>query len=257
VSQALQRVVVRLMIDPAWCRQVFDGAPTPELSAAERALLLAADPRAFGVDTLRRGRLLTALVEEFPASVALLADGGRIMGRADAFLSSPDFHHAVQERLALAPVFGAWLVARVGGVARIELAAAQGRRDPPPVGPGLHRGPGVRVLHAPAGSLDRFAALRQRLGEAPLDALASGVSILGLPAPGRGQEALLVEPDRAGGGGVGLASEGLVALLQAASPAQPRSALRALALRHGALEEEVDEVLDDLLSDGLLVDLGG
>ena len=255
MSQALQRMVVRLMIDPAWRREVFEGAQTPELNEDERRLLMACDPRGFGVDPYQRARLLSALLEEFPVGVAFLADGGRALHRADAFLSSLDFHVGVQDRQPIALVFGAWLAERVGGVGRIELALAQGRRDRRPRAEGISRGRGWVPVRAEAESIYRFAAMRERLGPTPVQALADGVSLWGLPVPRKGEEFLLIEPGPEGDGAVAEITDGLLQLLQATVEARPRAEVRAVAVRAGAEEHEVDDLLAELLEEGLLVEV--
>jgi hypothetical protein len=255
MSQALQRMVVRLMVDPKWRREVFEGALTPELDEDERRLLMACDPRAFGVDPYQRARLLSALMEEFPVGTAMVADGGRALHHADAFLSSADFHVGVQERQRIALIYGAWLANRIGGVGRIELALAQSRRDRRDPGVGISRGRGWVPLRAQAESIYRFAALRERLGANPVQALADGVSLWGLPVPGKGEEFLLVEPGPAGEGSVGEVTEGLLMLLTATTVARPRAEVRDVALAAGAEEHEVDDLLAELLGEGLLVEV--
>jgi hypothetical protein len=108
--QALQRVLVRLLYDPVFAEAVAlapDSALADvPLSQAERGWLAAADPRPFRLDPLRRTRTLRALLDEYPAALALaLAAPTRL--DVDAFFSSPEFHTAIQDRHALAPRFGA------------------------------------------------------------------------------------------------------------------------------------------------------
>ena len=71
MSQALQRVVVRLLHDPAFVARVYEGQAVPELSDLELGWVRTTDRRTWGVDRFRRSRLLQALLEEFPVSGAL------------------------------------------------------------------------------------------------------------------------------------------------------------------------------------------
>ncbi|MCA9557117.1 MAG: hypothetical protein KC583_01025, partial [Myxococcales bacterium] len=119
-AAALQRVVVRMLYDPALVEAVYadaDAALADEpLSEAERAWLVAPDRRRWRADPHRRARTLQALLEEYPAAGARVA---RAEGLAalDAFFSSPAFHGCVQRRGSLADTFGDFLAARGGVVA--------------------------------------------------------------------------------------------------------------------------------------------
>ncbi len=253
MSVALQRVIVRMLFDPPFVARVYDGEPLPELDARARALLLAVDRGAWGTDPHRRARALTALLEEFPASAALAG-----LDRLDAFFSSPTFHRAIQARQSLAQAFGGWLLPLAGPVATLESVVAAARRDrSPPPGPGLVRAPGVRVLRVSGGTLARYQQVRARLGPDPLRALAAGP--IGLPrlAPLEGEEILLLERNAGGSAAIGACADGLASLITLAARPLARELLLAEARRLGADPGEDAEIVDGLVSDGILVSQAG
>lgn len=249
---ALQRVVARLLYDPALVERLYSGFPVPEISEDQRALLLKVDRRAWGTDPYRRGRALTSLLEEFPASAALAG-----VHTLDPFFSSTDFHNCVQRRGLLALAFGAWIARRVGPVAHLETAFAAARRATRPRGAGLITAPGVVSLALPAGTLERLNALRARLGPDPLGALAAGgLALAELRGPLGPEPAwLLVERGADGGVGVGAVSEALGGLLRFTATPRAREEVLAEARRHGADPGEDSEILDGLIEDGLLIAL--
>jgi hypothetical protein len=139
---AIQRVVVRLLHDPAFVaalhRDPDSAFAGTGIGATGRAMLLRIDPRAWEHDPYRRARGLRALLEEFPVSGALWlrggddGKGGGGLSLAGGFFSSTRFHDCVQGRGVLALAFGHWL--REGSpreqaaLARVELAVARVRR---------------------------------------------------------------------------------------------------------------------------------
>ena len=281
MSQALQRVIVRMMVDPAFAAEVHAGRALPELSGAERAHLDQVDPRAFGTDPYRRSRLLQACIEELPVAVALLTDGGRALPRADAFFSSPAFHACVQERGVLVFAMGAWLEERVGPLARLELAVARARRRRTPRGEGLCLGPGRWPLVLPEGGLAAWQAVRQVLGPRPVEALVGHVDmpescVLAThdtsPAATHdtstaathdtstaathdtSPEHLMVRVDGSGSAGLEGSSEGIDLVLRAALEPRPPAALRACLEEAGATAPLARELLDELVADGVLVE---
>jgi hypothetical protein len=267
--QALQRVLVRLLYDPVFAEAVAlapDSALADvPLSQAERGWLAAADPRPFRLDPLRRTRTLRALLDEYPAALALaLAAPTRL--DVDAFFSSPEFHTAIQDRHALAPRFGAWLAAAAGphsalsAIADLEAALARLRRPELEAAPrsrdALALSPQAALLTAPRGTSALYGELRQLLAPlapSPVDALYLTPLDLGrVPwAPPGDLEALLIERRTDDSFDISELPDALAALL-AATPA-PREALTALARAHGAEPPEDGEIIDDLLAEGLLV----
>ncbi|MEZ4266716.1 MAG: hypothetical protein R3F39_10085 [Myxococcota bacterium] len=265
--QALQRVLVRLLYDPAFAAAAFadpDAALAEvALTPAERGWLRDADPRPFRLDPMRRTRTLKALLDEYPASLALVLHAGS--QDLDAFFSSPAFHDAIQTRQALAPIFGRWLAAlsaphrRTAAVARLEAALSALRR---PKTPGATSVPDHLALperfalaRLPEGTSALYAHVRAHLvalGPNPIEALYQTPPDLGrlpLPSPSA-TESLLLERLADGSFDISELPDALADLL-AAAPAS-REALQAIARAHGAEPPEDAEVLDDLLSDGLL-----
>lgn len=251
MSVALQRVIVRMLYDPAFVAQVYGGAALPELDAKSRALLVAVDRRAWGTDPLRRSRTLTALLEEFPVSAALVG-----VGRLDAFFSSPLFHRAIQSRQSLALAFGGWLSPLAGPLSALETAVAAARREPRgrvvPEG-SLARASGVRCVRVPGGTLARHEHVRARLGPRPLEALARPRLELGRLPPLKGDEILLLQRDSRGEVGVSLVGEALADLLDFVATPRPREVVLAEARRLGAEPGEEDELVEGLVADGLIV----
>ncbi len=243
---AIQRAMVRMLHDPAWVARIHAG-PVPELSEPERALLVAVDRRAWSTDRYRRGRLVTALVEEYPVTAAVLGVRG-----VDRFLSTEAFAATLARRGSLAVDFGAFAIPRAGDVARLEQAIALARRGWRPTG-GLVTRPGVEPVELAGGTLAFYADLRRRLGPDPLQALASGWEPVKPPAPGPEPEPVLVERSDGGEVRVGGATPALVALLRYARTPRDQSALAAHAERLGCDPGEGAELVAGLVAEGLLV----
>jgi len=276
-ARALQRVIVRMLHDPAFTARVYEdparalaGLP---LGPREHRWLLAVDRRAFGVDPLRRHRVLNAILDEHTAALALLAPAGRGLERLEAYLSSADFHEAIQARRSVILAFGPWLLGwvdepRARGAIALEHAIAAARRAPARPAPGRRRidrqelaaldlAPGVRVVAAPAGTLALVTELRARLGAHPVAAALE--ARFEPPAaqvdPSR-VEHVIVEPS-AGDVTIGEVPEALFRLLEGAAAGVSAAALRALTEAEGLSPVEAQEVLDDLVADGLLVPRAG
>ena len=251
MSQSLQRVLVRMLVDPAFAERVHSGEPLSELSPAERKLLDAVDPRAFRTDRYRRSRLLQACIEEHLVAVAVLTDGGRALDRADAFFSDPALHRCVQERDVLTLAFGRWLEAQVGPLARLDLAVAHARRRPLPRGVGLTLAGGCWPLAIPSTRLGYWQQVRDALGPQPLAALVGGTAALPpAPAASRDTSWCLVRIDGTGAASLDGSAEGLDPLLRYALDPRPRRDLVARFEGAGAGAE----LLDELVSDGLIVE---
>jgi hypothetical protein len=240
---ALRRVVIRLLHDPTLV-EALHGDPSAigdaGLSAAERAWLVAVPRAAWRTDAGRPGRVLAALVDEFPASVALAP------AKADGFFGSAAFHIAVQERGSLAAAFAAHLAAdadpRLAALARLEAAIAAVRREPPrvaPTGAGRVRlTPHARLLRVAAGAATLLAAVRAGARHGALGP--ADEPVLVLRAPGDAVTIEVVPPD-------------LAALLERATSAPPRADLERLARSRGASVAEAVEIVDGLVADALLV----
>ncbi len=266
-AAAVQRVVVRMLYDPALVDAVYADSAAAladvALTPAQRAWLVAPDRRRWRADPHRRARALHALLEEYPAAGARVA---RIegLGALDAFFSSAGFHRCVQGRGSLAEAFGDFLGARggpVGGVARLEQAIARVRRAPSrPItgasGDGPWRtAPWIDAFLAPATALADRQAVVAALAAHPQGTLAGLVdSTVGLPAAPAGspEAGFLVERDAAGAVAVGDCSPALARLLAHRAP-RDLPALQAALCALGAEGDEAAEVAADLLADGLLV----
>lgn len=243
----LQRAMVRMMVDPAYCAAVYAGAPCG-LAPADRALLTAVDRRAWSTDRFRRPRLTQALLEEYPATASIVGVAG-----VDAFFGDAAFARCLEERGSMALHFGRWIAPRGGGVARIEAAVAAARRWTPTPGRGVQRGPGVVPVSVPDGSLAALGAARSRLGPAPLAALARGLRTEA-PPKGPDEEHLLVTCTAAGEVGVSGVGAALAAVVEAARRPQPKGALLGRMRRLGASSSEARELLAELLEDGTLAE---
>jgi hypothetical protein len=195
---ALQRALVVALHDPGFVAAMHadpDAALAPfRLGPAERAQLLAVDPRAFAVDRLRPRRVLKAIVEELKASMAIALAETRSLAAAERFFSSPAFHLAVQHDQPLVLALADYLAAaglsnpHLPGVLAIERARAESRRDASRrPGPGLSLAPGIRLLATDTSSLAALQAAEQHLFELsllPHMALCDDRPLLILPPPG-------------------------------------------------------------------------
>jgi hypothetical protein len=138
---AAQRAVVRMMFDPLFA----DAArrdPERVLAAlppALRAQLAGVDPRAFGLDPLRRRRALRVIAEEWKATTTLILSETRSLAALEGFFGSSAFHRAVEERGSMPLAFATWVAGEITegklaspallGVLAIETALAQSRRQ--------------------------------------------------------------------------------------------------------------------------------
>jgi len=272
---ALQRVVVRMLFDAAFADQVYANPAAAldglALSEAERGWLIAPDRRAYRVDPMRRHRSLRALIEEHPVSVAALAAGGAPVRGHDAFFSGERFHRAIEERRSLATAFGERLAALAQtplqrGLVALERGMAAARR-----GRAAAFGPGVevrlagtaRIVACPSGTLEAYARISQALGEggrAPLEALLGGnLRLPRTPVDPAGVEHVLIEAasDRGdAGASLSFQSEELAGLLRVAADGATRAALIGYLGEAGLDGAEAVELVDELVTDGLLDVLG-
>jgi hypothetical protein len=242
---ALRRVVIRLLYDPTLAealsvdpRTALAGA---DVSDDELAWLLAVPSAAWRVDPARPERLLAALADEYPGSLALAP------ARAGAFVQSPHFHQTVQERGSLAVAFGDHMAAdadpRLVAVARLERATAVVRRAPRR----LSASPPGRLRLTPAGRVIRLARGAGDL----LSALRAGIAP---PRLGPGDEPLLVL--RAGATlevTIERLEEGLATLLEEAAGGTTRRGLEASIGRAGVAPSEAAAIVDDLVAGAVLI----
>jgi hypothetical protein len=243
------------------------------LDQDELAWLLAVDPRALRTDPLRRARGLHALLEEYPASAMLAAAAlGGVQG-LEQFFSPPQLQVAIQQRGSMALAFGLYLRelkppdARLVAIATLEGAMAELRRAFVPARSGLSRtpkqlvlAPHLRCLDLPGGTLSLYQALLSRLakfGKDPVEALLHPKLRLRSTPTLRHAEAqsLLVSRDGPDAMGLEEIPAGLASLLRLA--AVPRSLAELLEdiRREGAEPGEDQEILENVLRDGWLVEL--
>jgi hypothetical protein len=131
---AAQRALVRMLYDPAFAAAAREN-PDQVLRGVEaglRAQLAAIDPRALGMDRLRRRRTLRTLVDEFKGSTTLALAEKKSLAWLESFFFGAAFHRAVEERGALALAFAEFLAeegpAALRAVLVIEAAIARARR---------------------------------------------------------------------------------------------------------------------------------
>jgi hypothetical protein len=280
---ALQRVMVRMLYDPAFTDRVL-ADPAAELADTdltdeERAWLLDPDPRAWRADPERVHRSLDVLVQQFPASAGLAARAAGDPRSLLRYFRSPEFHACMQEGGSMALAFGDWLVERAGtgtfrdsrvtALAGLERAVVALRRSaspvPPPSGPGRrYRLSPDKALHrAPAGTADLHEAVHRVLGGAEMPLTTAALSTA-IPYPadtlrGDGEEALLLELVRDEGPrgkflvGVAEITEGLAAVLRFADEPRTVAELEAEFVRLGADADEAPDLVTGFLEDGTLV----
>ncbi|HEV8324691.1 MAG TPA: hypothetical protein VG389_23945 [Myxococcota bacterium] len=290
--QAVQRVVVRMLYDADFAAAVY-ARPAAALAGValtpeEQAWLVRPDPRAFRTDPYRRARALTGLLEEYPASSALLVrlEGSGGTARLDAFFGSAHFHAAIQERGSLAAAFGSYLMEvaadvagssgvppdpRLAAVAALESAVAAVRRAPARAAPAapehgrLRLGAHAAILALPGGTLALFEAVTARLRAHGAGAVAALLDpACRLPAPlapadpadpaaADAAETLLVERGPAGEVTVEHCPEALATLLSAAREPVAAGALVEEARRLGADPGAEAALVTSLVAGGLLV----
>jgi hypothetical protein len=238
--------MIRLLHDPTFAatlRADPDRALAGvDLTASERTWLGEATPAAWRTDPGRPTRVLAALVEEYPLTTRLVAD------RAAGFFAAPEFHDAVQTRGSLALALGTYLGRdasdpRVRALAALERAIAEVRRARPLATvtsvTHLRLASRARVVRLPAGTLDLATALRAEERSDGLGVGEEAVLVLGA-APDGAVTVEALEPE-------------LAALLERAATGARREELQTVARLQGAEDGEVDQILDQLISDGLLV----
>lgn len=241
-----------MLFDPIYAARVRGDEALDELSPRERELLRDVDPRALLTDDMRRARALHVILDEYPVSAALIG-----VDAVDRFFASAAFRACVFERGSMALVFGARylleMIDKTRGVGAIEAAMAHARRAGRPRLAGLVGcTPGLAPVRVPAGTLAWYQRARERLGPEPLRALTKLRKPWPQTPPRLGSEHLLIEAKGDGSMAIGTASEALVGLLIAADPPRPRAELAAVAIELGAAADEAQELLDDLIAEGLL-----
>jgi len=269
-ARTLQRVVVRMLHDAAFRAAVYADPATAladlALTPDDHRLLLAADARAWGADTQRSERVLSALVTELPVAVLVLLEEGLSLARLRRFFEGAQFHATIMARGSLAPAFGDYLATltkrpRTQAFIRLEHAIALLRRACPLTVPKDHlvRSSHVRPVALAGGTLAAWSHAKQALGSDPTARLLAKSRPRVAAVDPRTTEWVLLQrnaatPDEPEAAFVG---EALGRLLEAAEQPTTRDVLIAVAEREGAETNEASEILDELIAEGLLASCQG
>ena len=264
-----------------------------DLTAAEHTALVRPDPLAYGTDPFRRSRALQGLFEEYPVSCWLAGRALGDVRRLDEFFSSAFFHACIQERGSLADSFGKYLDrsscsgairdSRVSWTATLERAIAGLRRRPPgqaapgatAVVPAEANAAGAiepetivalsarhAIVTVAGGTSEVYLQVRAHLtvaGGGVVEALLTETAQDVLPVPAQPEldtaEALLLEHVAVPESDITIeiAHSGLAALLALAAPGATAAALWTAAMQHGATAGEAQDIVAELVADGLLV----
>lgn len=280
---AVQRVMVRMLFDRGYAERVLT-APKAALegegiSEQERAWLLRPDARAWRADAGRPRRALSALLQEYPTSFALIVRSMGTLDALSAYFSSPHFKRAVGPGGSMALAFGDFLIEevyagriadpRVAALAGLERAIAALHRTSTSLEPEA----GFEATHfalssdkslyrAPRGTADLHEAIHLALGET---GHAMGRAVLEPPPlptsmlDASEEEPLLLELLRDDGprvkymAGAAEITEELFALLEHARTGRTFPELVAEVTRLGAEEADAPEVISGLIEDAILV----
>jgi hypothetical protein len=280
VSAALlQRVVVRMLFDPAFCDRVYADPVAAlldvELTSEERQWLVAPDRRAYGVDVHRRSRALTGLLEEYPVCGALAVRCLRGVQRLHGFFATDIFHQCIQQRGSMADAFGTYLASEVfanqpesAHLAAVERGIARVRRAPhlpdEPTSPltddtCLCLAPWAVLLEVLPSTLERYSQLRDHLahrGSLLLETVLDTAYQLPVASPlGQTEVTFVLVVNVPGDDGPSLepTSHELGTLLTAAQGTIRCRELCAVAVRLGAEPHEAIDILQGFVTDRLLI----
>lgn len=281
---ALQRVVIRMLFDPAFVDRVY-GDPDEALAGLdlEPALvdqLLANDRRLWNADRLRRWRALRILIDEFKVSSTLVLLERRELSFLDAFFGSDVFHAAVAERGYMALAFVRYLEDALAdgrlerdatrAALRLEGEMARSRRELRDArrgydralhraeldGPGLVVEPGVRSVFLPGRTLDLVGCVERWLfqsSQVPALALCRDApSPEPLPELGGRPVAYLLEPEPRGRVELSEIPDSFGHLIGLADRPVDVETLRRRAAEVGIDPADVEELADQLLEAGIL-----
>ena len=267
----MQRIIVRMLYDTVFARKVYDDPKGQlgdlDLDEYELSLLKNADPRAWRLDPLRRARSLEALLDEYPASAALVAHTTPDVSVLDAFFSSTIFHQCIQHRRRLAISFGSYLrgsgeeLARrdLLGIATLERSIATFRRDiRPETNPeaGLCLAANLSLISVPTGTLEVYVELIHQLSQKDLTGAAIVVSnqlVLRPHSVSREEVTVLLETSvDSSGPSLSVLDDALGRLLTYAQPGISVDDFYKYAVVCGAEVGEEQEILDSLIEDGLI-----
>ncbi len=197
--QALHRVTVRMLFDPAFAASVYAGAEVPGLGTEELGWLRAVDPRAWSVDAVRPERALRGLFDEYKGSTTLVLHHTRSLARLRAFFQSEAFHREIQQRGSMAQAYREHLAGLGQGLPQLPdllrlehtLAVCRRERDTtparlhdPPAGAWVARAPQVGAGQFEGHVLETLNAAEQllfQIGLLPAMVLADDRPTLSLP----------------------------------------------------------------------------
>ena len=244
--QVIQRLLVRMHVDPEFVAKVHSEVPLPEIEPRVRTWLRAIDARAFLADDTRAARLLHAAIDEFPVTSACLP-----IPSLRRFFSSTYFHQCVMQRGSLVLSYGEYLqtFARVETLARFEncLATSRRREVQVPASGQLVLASRVGLFRGPASLLSAYEKLRATLGADPVAAIVQGKPRTPPTLHGEPED-LLVQ-----GSGVGKISDDLAEVLALATSSIAVDKLRQAFCARGASKSVALELIDELVSDAVLV----
>ncbi len=264
---ALQRVIVRMLYDPQFVTQIFNDPATAltneHLSADERSWLVQSDRRAFRVDTLRRARTLTALVEEYPVSCHSWVGKSGNTDALDGFFSETRFHSCIQSRGSLALAFGDHLLGpelirrcpELRSFATLEQKMAGLRRTQPAekTTNALCLVPKTAVISLPEGAVFNYQTILEQLTQHPEGLVAGALKTstdMGL-VPTKGTEWLRIAmASETGNISLEILPDTLAELL-AALPLE-RAILEQQTSSLGATADEAREIITELIEDGVI-----
>jgi len=260
--RALQVVMLRLSIDPAWGTRLYAGQPSERvidlsggpytLTDADLELIRAVDRRAWTTDRYRRARLVQSVVQEYSVTTAMMG-----VPVVDRFFGTAAFAHVLGHRGSMAEGFGDWVVTQASGgqrdIARLESTVCRARRGERPPGTGYVTRPGCEGVALPEGTLAAWQEGTATLGGNPVAAAAEGRRWTPPPL-GKAIEHLLIERQASGGLGVHVLSAGVVGLLEFCRRPRSRSALNRQARRLRIGKKEVGKVLRRMLSEDMLIE---
>jgi hypothetical protein len=239
-ARALQHVVVCAHHGCAFVDALVDETLTP----AEQAMFRAVDRRAFGADGGRRDRIVAAVVDELPVSVA-------IAGLPAVYALFDDracFFPVVQGAAPIAVAFAAALEPVATDAARLEGAIARARRRPRRV-TGLLRADGVEVACVDDGAIARYQAARAGLGDRPVESVGGGARLAGI---GNGDAAWVLATRGHKGVELGSCSGALGQLLQRCTGIDDDAFVSCARALGCDTDDEASELLAELLADGLV-----
>lgn len=261
---ALQRVIVRMLYDPQLVSRVFanpaSALANEDITEEEGNWLVQTDRRAYDVDTLRRARTLTALVEEYPVSCQSWVTQAGTTDALELFFSKSEFHDCVQSRGSLALAFGDYLLGadlvrlcpELRAFTTLEQHIAMLRRAKPikKVSNTLCLASRTAVFSLPEGAIFNYQIILDALNQHPEGLVAGALKSKTTQGtiPTKGTEWVLAS--NTGTINLEILPDALAELL-IALPLE-RSLLEQRASSLGATADEAREIITELIDDGVI-----